>query len=318
MKVEVRGDGIAAFCCAHLLQQAGVDTALARSDRPRVPALLLSLPALQLIRDVFDRADLLSEREPIRKRVVQWDAKHPLLAMDHLGFVTSEEELLNGLLPDVATRSEGQPDWIVHCANPLPEGIQHQRFGSRKAVAQKVALRNENACVMESLAAGWLFLLPVDPNNGWLLSVGEGGLSESRVVAPRVVETVEVSRGAFPAHPRIADRLTGTNWIACGSAAMAFDPICGDGTALAVRAAILAAAVIRAMARGEDRDGLLQHYESRVRAGFGRHVDLCRQYYRNGFGGPWWDQELAALDAWPVVAEANFQYRLMGFDLVRL
>ncbi len=32
---------------------------------------------------------------------------------------------------------------------------------------------------------------------------------------------------------------------------MAFDPICGDGTAHAIREAILAAAVIRALARGD-------------------------------------------------------------------
>lgn len=315
MRVEVRGDGIAAYCCVHLLRMAGIETSLARTDRPRVPALLLSLSALQLIRDVFARPDLLADREPIRKRVVKWDSRMPVAELEHLGFVTSEEELLRDLLP--SGFAQGDADWVVHCANPLPEGVTPLRFGARKATARRVALHKGDACVMESLAGGWLFLLPVDSETGWLLSVGDGALGESAVVAPRVAEVLGEA-GEFPAYPRIAERLTGANWIACGSAAMAFDPICGDGTALAVRAAILAAAVIRAVARGEDREALLRHYENRVHAGFGRHIELCRQFYGNGFGGVWWDQELAALDAWTATVETEFAYRLVDFDLHRI
>lgn len=322
MKVEVRGDGIAAYCCVHLLRQAGLEVFFSRGDRPRVPALLLSLPALQLIREIFDRPDLLAARAPIRKRVVKWDSAQPVLEMEHLGFVTSEQELLGSLFPDAATALVGDPDWVVHCGNPLPEGVSHHRLGSRMATAWKVALQGEDAgytCVMEALAAGWLFLLPMDDRNGWLLSVGEGGLAESHVASARVAELVEES-AQFPAYPRMAQRLCGVNWIACGSGAMAFDPICGDGTALAVRAAILAAAVIRAVAKGEDREALLVHYETRLRAGFGRHVELCRNYYRRGFGGSWWDRELAALDCGSAyeVSSQRFQYRLVGFDLERL
>ncbi len=325
MKVDVRGDGIAAYCCVHLLRQAGIETRLMRSERPRVPALLLSPPALHLLREIFARPDLLAGRAPIRKRVVQWDCTQPVFEMEHLGVVTSEQELLSGLLPDddAALTDEGNPDWLVHCASPLPEGVTHNRLGSRMATAWKVELQGEDAsytCVMESLAAGWLFLLPADARNGWLLSVGDDvGLSHSRVVATRVARLAEASP-QFPAHPRIANRLTGQNWLACGSAAMAFDPICGDGTALALRAAILASAVIRAVAKGGDRAALLEHYEARVHAGFGRHVELCRDYYRRGFGGAWWDRELAALDgglAYNSTAQP-FRYRLLGFDLAPL
>lgn len=318
MNVQVRGEGIAAYCCVHLLRQAGIETSLLRSERPPVPALLLSLPALQLIRDVFSPHHP-PAKEPIRKRVVQWDSQLPVAEMDHLGFVTSEQELLGSLLPGDEPVPAKDPDWIVHCENPLPDGVSHLRLGTRLAAARKVSLRSgaSDACVMESLAGGWLFLLPFDASNGWLLSVDQSPLEESRIVAPRV-EAVFEEAGKFPAYPRIANRLTGSNWIACGSAAMAFDPICGDGTALAVRAAILAAAVIRAMATrpGEqERDALLRHYEARIRAGFGRHVELCRQYYRHGFGGPWWDRELAALNAWTQPAPTDFAYRLVGFDL---
>jgi hypothetical protein len=51
---------------------------------------------------------------------------------------------------------------------------------------------------------------------------------------------------------------------------MAFDPIYGDGTAHAVREAILAAAVVRAISAGGDAAEPLRHYEARLMLGFQR------------------------------------------------
>ena len=102
---------------------------------------------------------------------------------------------------------------------------------------------------------------------------------------------------------------------------MAFDPICGDGAGNAVREAILAAAVVRAAARGESVDRLLAHYRSRLIAGFRRHLELSLEFYRAGNSGPWWDQEIQALErgvAWcaeRLAAEPAFHYRLNGFEL---
>ena len=41
--------------------------------------------------------------------------------------------------------------------------------------------------------------------------------------------------------------MCGPGWLSCGTAALSFDPICGDGTGHAVREGILAAAVIFAV-----------------------------------------------------------------------
>ena len=95
---------------------------------------------------------------------------------------------------------------------------------------------------------------------------------------------------------------------------MAFDPLCGDGTANAVREAILAAAVIRT------GPSALSHYEARLTAGFQRHLALCVSFYQSANTGPWWQTELDKLHeglAWcksrPFGA---YQYQLNGFDLV--
>ncbi len=109
--------------------------------------------------------------------------------------------------------------------------------------------------------------------------------------------------------------------LACGTAAMAFDPLCGDGTSHAVREAILAAAIIQAAANGENEEELRSHYETRLLAGFGRHLALCSQFYKTGHRGPWWEQELKSLEegmAWcgqQLGSRRDFHYQLNGFEL---
>jgi flavin-dependent dehydrogenase len=102
---------------------------------------------------------------------------------------------------------------------------------------------------------------------------------------------------------------------------MAFDPLCGDGTGHAVREAILAAAVIRAIAEGGDTDSLLAHYQKRLLAAFQKHLELCLRFYDPGHGGEWWQRESDAVRrglAWCAAQrdpEPEFAYRLSGFEL---
>ena len=92
-------------------------------------------------------------------------------------------------------------------------------------------------------------------------------------------------------------------------------------TAHAVREAILASAVIRALASGGSPDDLLSHYQARLTAGFRRHLALCRQFYSSGGNGPLWQSELEAIDRgiqWCGAAladHASFRYQLRGLEL---
>ena len=102
---------------------------------------------------------------------------------------------------------------------------------------------------------------------------------------------------------------------------MAFDPICGDGTAHAVREAILAAAVIRSIAAGQSAQDLFAHYQSRLTAGFQRHLENCVSFYRTGGSSPWWSAELQGVErgiAWCAERMTQFpafRYRLNGYRL---
>ena len=318
--VAIRGEGVAASCCAYLLNKAGFPVSLEKVDRPRLPAIMLSDHALALIRDVFDRPELFRSAPRVRKRIVAWGPDTKVLAVDHSAVVVSEESLLADISP--GTLSAESPDWTIFASRPLPSPAEEHAFGSRMASAIPVTLQPASepaACWIESLADGWLFLIPGAPGSAWLLAVGgatEELLERSTVIVKQIAHANPGTR-QFPAYPRIVSPLAAPGWLACGTAAMSFDPLCGDGTAHAVREAILASAVIRAA----PDDLILAHYEARLTAGFERHLVLCREFYQSGASGRWWTRELESIEqgiAWcrqRLTAHGQFRFQLRDFEL---
>jgi hypothetical protein len=320
--VIIRGDGVAAYCCAYLLTKAGFVVDLQPVDRARLPVILLGEQALALIRDIFDQPALFDDLPRIRRRVVAWGPGAKPIDVEHSAVVLSEALLLESIRPRRSDETEANASsWEIYAAPPLPSAVMQHRFGTRTASAAPVTLKqgsNKAACWIESIEDGWLFLV-----SGWLLAVGapaETLLAKSSVVAREVISLADRA-GEFPAYARIASPLCAPGWMACGTAAMAFDPICGDGTAHAIREAILASAVIRALADGGSPDDLLAHYEARLTAGFRRHLMHCRQFYLSGGTGALWRSELEAIDRgiqWSdakLGAHATFRYQLRGFEL---
>ncbi len=323
----IRGDGVAARCCAHLLSRSGVAVSFLPLDRPRLPAILLSEAAQALIREVFGLEGLFHGLPRIRRRIVAWGRGASPVELDHSAVVVSEERLLESLGPSLpGAASDADFDWTICAARPLPAASVEHRFGSRMASATPVELKataEPAACWIESVEDGWLFLIADAPGSGWLLSVGstpEALPGKSRLIREQIAQ-YQPATAHFATSPRIMAPLGEPGWIACGTAAMAFDPICGDGTAHAVREAILAAAMIRAAARGEDAVQLLAHYEARLTAGFSRHLAHCLPYYGNGHDGPWWEQEAGSVKqgldwcARQLSRHTTFRYQLNGFEL---
>lgn len=297
--------------------------------RPRVPAILIGESTQTLLRDVFRRPDLLHGMHRIDRRIVAWGRQVDPVELPHRAAVISEE----GLLAELGqVGEEGPPveqsDWTIYASQPLPADFGEHAFGSRPASLTAVELTGSlgSACWIESLEEGWLFLVPDSPSTGWLIAVGgarDSLLAQSRLVADQM-RLSGAESGVFRAYPRIADPLCAPGWLACGSAAMAFDPLCGDGTGAAIRESILASAVIRAVHAGDQADRLLAHYRARLTAGLLRHLEICRTFYASANCGRWWERELAALDegiGWCVralPAGGRFHYRLRGFELERI
>ena len=282
----------------------------------------------KLLHDVFNRDDLFEGFLNIRRRVVAWGHKAKPLVLPHSAVVASEKELIERIQAALGQTPEttGETGWTVFASSPLPASSVEYRFGSRPAAASAVSLErgcDMEACWIESLENGWLFLLPSGKGMGWLLSVGEPVevlLAVSGLVRQQIVN-ISPARGIFPSHPRIAFPLAASGWLACGTAAIGFDPLCGDGAGNAVREAILGAAVIRAAIGGGDANRLIAHYQARVVAGFRRHIGLCLDFYKSGCTGPWWQRQVDDLNfglTWCSEQLAGIEaarYRLNGFIL---
>ena len=332
--IAIQGDGVAACCSAFLLQRAGNRVSLKQAIRSRVPAIMLSGAALELIRDVFGNPDLLRGAHRIQKRVVAWGRNDAPKILEHAAVVVSEQTLLEALMDGIEfdlEENERDAAWRILASRPIPKPAVEHRFGSRYASAARVELRDGfdfGSCWIESLENGWLFLIPDSQESAWLLSVGlpqESLLDSSRMIAKEIT-VLQAQSSPFPSAPSIIAPLAGEcmdggGWLACGTAAMGFDPICGDGTAHAMREAILAAAVVGAAAKGEETNQLLAHYSSRLLAGFDRHLRLCGNFYSSGYGGAWWDSELNRVKEgieWcseQILPPTRFQYQLRGFEL---
>jgi hypothetical protein len=298
-----------------------------------LPAILVSQATQHLLCDIFEDRNLFHGFAPIRKRIVAWGLGGETVALPHSALVVSEQTLLDGLWPRLEFAEappESDAEWRILSSRGVTASLPEASFGSRSAQTLTVRMNDSaerDACWVESMETGWLFLLPLGDRRGTLISVGgkaEGQLERSRLIGHQVAD-LQGSQSAFPAYPRILSELCGIDWprgawLACGSAAMGFDPLCGEGAGNAAREAILGSAAIRANERGEAWEDLCDHYSSRLLGGFLRHLSVCRSFYASGHGGPWWDQELEMLDRgieWvrSHAAHLGHRYRLNGFDL---
>lgn len=296
----------------------------------RGPILLLNEQSQFLLGDIFEDANLLGDSTPVCRRVVLWGNDAEVKTFPHQSVAVSES-LLAGRLWDLVGDENPAPTgsqaaWQIRLASTA--ALEQEHFGTRIARSVPVEMRevNSDTCYVESLENGWLFLMPSGAQSGTLLAVGgapDEVLKNSRLIARQIGGIAETGV-EFAAYPRVAAQLCGSGWLACGSAAMSFDPLCGEGAGHAAREAILAAAVICSAEQGAESADLQEHYSRQLLAGFLRHLALCRAFYVSARRGEWWDREIAALDEgieWTRARIGEFRpprFRLSGFELQSL
>jgi hypothetical protein len=299
IEVHIEGDGVAAAGCAQLFSESGQAFTSSRVVRPKLGAVLLSRQTVVLLAEIFPSVDLFSVGHPLQKRVVAWGAAEPI-TLPHSALVISEADLLSRLWAQVRVPLRPPAgEWKFLSSGG--SGLQQRAFGTRVASVGRVVLHpdvDQSSCWIESVDSGWLFLLPRGEHEAaTLISVGDmpgALLGQSRVIAG-LTGAAEGPVAEFAAYPRIADPVCGGGWLACGAAAIGFDPLCGEGTGNAARQAFLATAVIAAIRKGEPVEDLLSHYASRQMQGFLRHLQICLGFYQSGGSGAFWQSEAALL-----------------------
>lgn len=321
-QVNILGDGLAACCAAHLLVDHGFSVSLRKTGRPKPARLLVSEPTQSLLREIFGAPELFNGASQIRRRIVRWGANAETLELPHSGLIVSEMELLDRLwrrtaIDDAAPSGDclSPTAWSLVAASDSAALPALRSFGARQASVASVALAPnapQDACWVESLPDGWLFLLPAGDGHGALIVTGyapETLIEQSRLVA-RQISNIDIKPArAFPAFPQILTEVCGPGWLALGSAAMTFDPLCGEGAGHAARVALLAAAVLQAVAKAESRASLLAHYSTRLLQGFLRHLQVCLPFYQSGGSGHFWKNETAALERGIVWAQQRLRHR---------
>lgn len=332
MPARVTGRGIAAATAAYCLAARGIGIVADGEPAARqAPVVMLGEQALALLSDVFSGQtalhDVLTNAHRIARRVVLWGAD-AAQTFPHTALVVAGD-LLTAALPWPVTADADAPTAFT-LTTSLSASASLLRFGAREAAAVPVMLSrsaDRAAALVEALNQGWLFLIPTSDHAGWLLVVGaapDAALDESRLVAGSVAETGTVT-ARFETAPRLADDPCAPGMLTLGTAAIAFDPICGDGTATAVRGGILAAAVAAGVAGhdpGLDSAALCAHYRAMMIAAMRRHLGTSWPFYARGGESAWWQAEAAALaqgHAWCTrqLAEAGeARFVLVGDRLV--
>lgn len=324
LTVAIDGGGVAAACAAEILTRAGMAVVHSGNEAERVPAIMLSATACAIVRDCLGRDDLFVQNARITRRVVAWGGQEPV-ALPHDAVMLGRRDFDFLLAPK--TSPSDTVDFSIR-AGRQPVDLPMMRFAERSGEALHVRLlqaEDHDRCWMESVEDGWLFMIPAGSDEAWLLAVGgtaQALLEQSRHLAPRL-HWDSVMAVRFDTSPRLLDSITGPGWLACGTGAMAFDPICGDGTALAARQAILAAAIVIAKAEGEDAGQLLDHYQAMMIAAMRRHLRLCSEFYASGGSSPWWRAQQQALADGFAMLSARLdrqpppRFALENFRLVR-
>lgn len=295
MHIAGRGVGIAA-AQAVLAENGIAFSADTGPERGAAPVVMLGEQALHLLDGLFGAVQMAGSHR-ITRRIVLWNDAEAV-AIPHRAVALSGTDLLRAL-PCTESSSSPAPPLITLHARP-PEPALHQ-FGHREAAAAPVTLAatvDPSAVLVEAVATGWLFLIPLGAQGGWLLAVGDTPdalLASSRLIAPAIAALGPVE-ARFETAPRMLEQLVGGDWLALGNAALAFDPLCGDGTATAARGGILAGAAASAIVQGADPAPLLRHYRAMLIAALRRHLAACLPFYQRGGTGAWW-QEQAAVTA---------------------
>lgn len=201
--LAVRGDRIAASCCFRLLARAGLSATWNRNRRARIPALMLSESSQRLLADIWEH--VIATRPHASGRM---GPACPAALSRSCGCGGFRGGILARLHQDLrpATDPASCPaEWTLLASGPLPEFVEDLQFGSRIATASSAKLKAgapAEACWIESVDEGWLFLVP-GGESAWLFSIGSPAadlLPKSRLIANQIASVLE-AESEFPSYP---------------------------------------------------------------------------------------------------------------------
>jgi hypothetical protein len=331
----VRGGGLAGLAVAKLFLDRGaivcVDVAKARASR----VVGISLATLSLVAELFDidPADLRIGPMVAARRVC-WSDDSPSV-VEQVSLICDAARLSDLLLQRLKRLSpladDDDFDWIVEASGrPADIGV----FGGDRAgrFARVVDAPPENQMTITATSDGWVYTAPhpedglavllIAPTSAQAAAIPADvaawlGRAGRQVRADCVVDIGPV----VPIAPRLARPMHTANTLLVGEAAMALDPLRGDGTGYALRGALLAQAAIAAAVRDGRRERYLAHYENRLQSAFISHLQKCSAHYEAARHSKIWSADIAKMDCLANRLQREdlpLEFRLVGLNLVPL
>ena len=315
----VLGSGVAGLTCAHLLGARGWSVDCAASPPTPGPVVVISRLTADLLLQLWHADEMLFKgAHRLQGRAIQWEQAASPAHSATPALVMSVDMLLARLVDRaratglcfvaLAHVDPAHYDCVVHAGGREAAPGDSIAFGRRRGVAVSVKLTpraRTDRTVMESVPGGWLFVIPQALGRGALQAVFSDQivepradlyalLAQSRVTSALVEEIVDEPAG-FAAMPRLATTPCTSRSIAVGDAAVALDPMSGNGIGSGLRSAILATAVLDAAGRDTTPQACFDHYTQRLRDTMRSHVQSCVDLYSRAAYATGWRAEVGAM-----------------------
>ncbi|MGH2432355.1 MAG: NAD(P)/FAD-dependent oxidoreductase [Pseudomonas sp.] len=302
------------------LRHAGLGGALRQAAMPAARQVLWNGQHLQtnqeflLDRQRFDRA-LRDDLQRAGVRVVEGRVREVAHEGGHQVRLDDGQVLMADFL--VEARGRQAPLAPDRLRGPETVSLLNVWQGSPRAPASAV----------ESLEDGWAWMARLEDGRCyWQVTLdaaglpGKAGLAEYCVArrshSALVAELFDVQALVpAPVHARsstaiLAGACVGQDWVRVGDAAMAVDPLSGNGIFQSLSSAFQAPVVINTLLRKPERAGLArQFHQQRVEQLFLRFARIGRDFYRQEqgrAGQPFWLQRQDWPDAQPLHMAADW------------
>jgi len=263
------------------------------------PDLLAGLPQHRLARRVILWRDRTPQR--IEDAAVVIDA--PALAQRML-----EQAAAGGV--SLADASDDAPaGWTIIATGRRAAGGEVLSGGARLAVTAPIALSttaDSDSLMIEAGPRGWVACVPTGRADGVLFACTPATRATPEQTLETVVAGADAVRHAVAAVTGACAVLEAAPRLRCpphdnattvfvGDAAMAFDPLSGDGAGVALRTAHLAASLAEASVRGTKLGALHSFYSYRLARAMSVHIHGLLSFYAEPAFDLSWASELAAM-----------------------
>lgn len=334
-RIAIRGSGLAGVAAAKLLRDRGMDVRLGTAPQRNGRIVAIPVETLNFASSLFgfSVADL-KIGTIVTGRRVDWSGDDAAV-VPQIALACDAGEFAAALadrLPDRAqifSSAGADADWTIEASGRPIGGSAGS--GSRVGQFIRIASRESpsNTTVTATLR-GWTFTLPhpaggiaaliVSPSSS-LAPLTPDAVAERLTADGLTVTPADIMSLGVPASiaPRLAEPVTGEHLLRIGDAALALDPLRGDGAGFALRGALLAQSVVAAVDDSGECMAVFNHYQRRLRDVFVSHLRGCSSHYRAARNCGIWRHDILAMDrlaARMQPADGDYEFRLTDRDLV--